>query len=134
MEEHPPISYQQPRGHGVKLNSDFFKPNKPYCRYIPEYLNITTKTDARYELIDLLFPGGFMSQIGNDKFFNSDGTIIGTHGEGANPPWLWTDWKDKKKQPEAHLFTDPANYILIDHKFESDFSTEYVYRPFLEVK
>ena len=131
-EELHPVSYQQPRGHGVKLQPSFHNPKKPYCRYTPDTLAFPTTNDKPYRLIDLNSKDQLIQQIGNEKFFNPDETIKGSHGEGANPPWLWYDRKDKKKNPDLQLFTDPANYVLIDCKMTKTFSTEYTYHPLLD--
>lgn len=128
---HHPKSFQQPRGHGIKLENSFHKDNRPFCRYLPENVSQTTNQDTHYELINLLSPGEMIEQRGNDSFFNIDETIKGTHGNGANPPWLWRDHKDKKSHPEVQIFKDPAKYILIDFMKDKSFDTTYIYHPFL---
>lgn len=127
-----PTSYQQPRGHGVKLDDSFFKTNRPYCRYIPESVDVTTDYDKTYYLVNFLSPQGYINRRGNEEFFNEDESIKGSHGEGAKSPWLWRDHKDIKTHPDIQLFVDPANYVLIDCNFDKPFSTEYVHHPFLE--
>ncbi len=134
LENTHPVSYQQPRGHGIKLDESFFKPERKHCRYIPENREITTPKDKHYRLISFLDSNQLLDHRENEEFFHSDETIRGSHGEGANPPWLWTDWKDKRKHPDLQIFQDPAKYILIDCEFSSDYSTDYTYHPFLDIK
>lgn len=129
--EHP-VSYQQAKGHGIKLDSSFHHSKRDYCRYIPLNINLSTIHDQHYNLINLLDSNQLIAQINNPSFFHPDQTIKGSHGEGANPPWLWKDLKDFKKHPELQLFVDPANYILLDAVFESAYSTEYTHHPFLK--
>lgn len=129
-----PASYQQPRGHGVKLDNSFYKPKKPHCRYIPENVNTTTKQDVKYNLIDFLAPDGYLDQKESPCFLYEDGALKGSHGEGAKSPWLWKDHKDKKTNPDTQLFTDPAKYVLIDCSFNTPFSTEYIHHPFLKLE
>lgn len=131
-EDNHPISYQQPRGHGIKLNDDFFKPNRSYCRYIPGSLELSEPKDIQYNLISFLDSNQLFQHIGDPDFFNKDESIKGSHGEGANPPWLWKDKRDRKSHPELQLFLDPAKYLLIDCKFDNSYSTEYTYHPFLK--
>lgn len=133
-ENHHPISYQQPRGHGIKLDDAFFKSNRPYCRYIPEEVKSTTLQDQTYQLINFTASGELFSRRNNSDFFNPDETIRGSHGEGANPPWLWTDFKDQKKHPHLRLFIDPANYVLMDYETEKPFDVNYTHHPFMEMQ
>jgi hypothetical protein len=132
IESEHPVSYQQPRGHGIKLDPTFFKPKLRYCRYIPENNLSTTSQDQTYRLVNLLDKNELIDQVKNEDLFNADGTIKGSHGEGANPPWLWKDYKDKKAHPDLQLFVDPAQYVLIDCLFSGPYSTDYIYHPFLQ--
>lgn len=133
MEQGHPVSYQQPRGHGVKLEPSFHKPNRSYCRYIPAILNESDDHDKKYRLINLLDSNQLIHQRNNENFFNDDQTIKGSKGEGANPPWLWRDWTDSKKKRDIQVFIDPANYVLIDNVFSLHYSTEYTHHPYLNI-
>ncbi len=126
--QHPKTA-QECRGHGLKAH--------PYCNivgdgivYFPssvaEMPENNYDSNCGYQLVDIFASGGLWDQRNNTDLFYSYGNFDGgTHGRGANAPWVWNG---------GTLATNPV--YAANHFFSNlgNCSSTYTYNKYIGIE
>ncbi|GAB3938406.1 hypothetical protein [Micromonospora vulcania] len=138
-----PVTAQEAQGHGLKAYPQY-NINGDGLIYYPSTVAETPSNgndrDVRYQLIDMLAPGGLWAQRATPSLFASLGTFAGdTTGDcgsgtwscstnSANAPWGWDDGNDVPARGE--LASDPAKVAAEYFTIPSGLSRTYTYNPY----
>jgi hypothetical protein len=139
-----PVTAQQAKGHGLKARP-FYDIVGDGVVYFPslgtgEVPSGPDDRNVRYQLIDILAPGGMWDQRATPSLFASFGSFAGdtTGGCGsgaiscstnsANAPWGWDDHDDQPAR--GALARDPAGLVRAYFKIPEAVSTTYTFNPF----
>jgi hypothetical protein len=145
MEEGPPVVFVETYGHGIYGKKIILVPHTTIYRVgneaqTPEELG---DKDVSYRLVpiyDTLWQR--RGEIGPGKTFDQPfdyrGQTLGYSFDGedwgqdkANSPWGYNQ-ATGNTLARGDWFLDPAKALLFHATFEGDFSTQYLYNPYLE--
>jgi hypothetical protein len=139
-----PVTAQEAKGHGLKARP-FVDIVGDGVVYFPSLSTAEVPSgpddrNVKYQLIDILAPGGMWDQRNNPTLFASFGSFAGdtTGGCGAgtigcgtnsaNAPWGWDDHDDGPAR--GALASDPAGLVRAYFTTPETVSTSYTFNPF----
>lgn len=131
------------KGHGIKAYSKQKPGGSDYVVYYPskttsEYPSDIYDRNVKYKLVNIFENGGMWDQRFNTSLFSNAKSFQKSYGSGsANAPWNWDD-KDDDGGNQGLLAGGFAYHPahLVDAYFNGlgNFSTEYIYNPYLGIE